>query len=454
MKIVVIGAGPGGLAGAFRAAELGAEVVIIEKDKLGGVCLNEGCIPTKKLLDFAKNFQKDKELQKNPKFSWQKTLCEKENLLEGGRKNILGHLKQNRIKAVKGEASFKDPNALELKRVGQKSQMIEADKIIVATGSSDAKLGIFDYKQPGILTSREALNLKEIPKSLIIVGGGVAGMEFATIFHALGTKITIIEMMETLLPGEDPGIVQEITQILKNQGIEILTGTKCQKVLFSNSSVQQVRLSNGQGLWTEKILISVGRIPNTKSLRLKKVGVRTDQKGFILVNEKMETNVKGIYATGDVACPESIERVGKFFLAPVAELEGKVAAENALGSDSKVNYTVIPRCVFTFPQIGFCGLNSDQAGEQIKIGRAYFKDNAAAQIIGETKGFLQIVVDQVSDKILGAQIIGPKASLLIQEIALAMKNGMTCQGLAKTCHIHPTLAEIIPEAAQNAERRR
>lgn len=468
MKVVIIGSGPGGLTAAIRAAELGAQVVIVEKDKLGGVCLNEGCIPTKKLLDFAKNFLKDKELQKNPKFNWQKAICEKENLIEYGKKHILGRFKLSQIKAVKGEASFINSNALELKKVDQKSpafgearsderQTIEADKIIIATGSLGANLRIFDYGKPGILTPEEALNLKEIPKSLIIVGGGVIGLEFVTIFRALGAKITIIEMMETLLPGEDPKIVQEITQILKNQGIEILTQTKCQEVISYDSDVQKVRLSNGRELQAEKILAAVGRIPNTKKLTLKRVGVQTDQKGFILVNEKMETNVKGIYAVGDVACSELVERVGKFFLAPVASLEGEVAAKNASGFSSEMDYLTVPRCIFTFPQIGICGLNPEeafQAGHQIKVGRAYFKDNAAAQIIGEVEGFLQIIVDKVSDKILGAQIIGPEASLLIQEVALAMKGSLPCQRLAETCPIHPTLAEIIQAAAKNAERRR
>ncbi|MDY6863022.1 MAG: FAD-dependent oxidoreductase, partial [Thermodesulfobacteriota bacterium] len=320
---------------------------------------------------------------------------------------------------------------------------IEADRIIIATGSKSATLPFFDFEQPNVLNSTKALELKEVPESILIVGAGIIGSEFASIFNALGTQITMVEMMDQILPGEDPRIARQMQQIFRKGGINIFTKTTIEGITNNKHSNNIIaKLDNGEKVHTEKLLVSIGREPNSKFLGLEDIGIKLDQKGNIIVNERMETNIEGVYAVGDV--------IGGILLAHVASAEGIIASENAVGFNSRIDYTLVPNTIYTHPQIASVGLTADKAkliGRKVKLGRFPFSANSKAKILKEKAGFVQIVVDEETDKVLGAQIIGSYATELIHELVLIIKFGITAEEVSNTIHAHPTLAESIREAA-------
>ena len=449
-KIIIIGAGPGGYVAGIRAAQLGADVTIIEEDQTGGTCLNRGCIPTKSLLASTEALallRRAGELgievgQAVPNFS--RMMERKDRIVSGLRGGVDYLLKANKVKVIKGKASFLDFHKIHIE-TDTGTQKLEGEKIIIASGSKPGILPFIDGDHSAVLTSKEALELKEIPKSLLIVGAGVIGCEFASIFNPLGTKITMVEMMEQILPTEDKRIAQALQQTLQKRGINIFTKTKLEKITEYREDGIRARFDNGEEVRVEKILISVGRKANTRGLGLENLSLRVDGKGSIIVNEKMETNLEGIYAIGDV--------VGGYLLAHVAFEEGTVAAENALGIDSKIDYTSVPNCIFTSPQIGGVGLTLDKAKEEeieVKLTRFPFAASGKAQAMGEAEGFLQLVVEEDSGGILGGQIIGPHAADLIHEIVLAVRWGLTAEEVASTIHAHPTFSEALVEAAKKA----
>jgi len=451
--LVVIGAGPGGYPAAIRAAQRGAKVAVVEKEKVGGTCLNRGCIPTKTLLASAELVALAREAEEfgvkigSVEPDWSAIMERKQRVTDTLVSGILGLLKANKIQLIAGTASL-TPDKKVLVKGADGDSTLEAGSIIVATGSDPAELPTFDFSRPAVMTSTDALALPAVPKSLIIVGSGVIGSEFACIFSTMGTQIVMIELMDRMLPTEDNRVSKQMKITFRKEGIDIRTDTTVEKVLEYRDDGIKVELSSGDVLEADKLLVSIGRRFNSGGLGLEELGVELDERGRILVNEKMETNVGGIYAIGDV--------VGGIMLAHVATFEGLVAAENATGGSSTMDYSVVPACIFTTPEIGSVGLNTDKAAEQgieVNVSRFSFGALGKALAMGENRGFVQLVVDARTDKVLGAQIMGPHASDLIHEVAVAMRLGATAEDIATTIHAHPSLPEAVMEAAEAAHGR-
>ena len=446
--VAVIGAGPGGYVSGIRAAQLGAKVAVIEKGLVGGTCLNVGCIPTKTLIASTELIRQAGEAEEFgveiPKVipHWDKMQERKDKVSETLRKGIEGLFKAHKITLIRGVGKLESPTEVEVQRE-EGSDTISAEKMIIATGSDPAQLPTFDFSQSSVLTSTEALSLESVPKSLIIVGSGVIGSEFACIFSELDTEITMVELMDRMLPTEDTRISKQMKSIFRRQDIQILTETTVEEVLEYRDDGIKVKLSSGDELEAEKLLVSIGRKLNSGGLGLDQVGVKMDERGRIDVNKKMETSVPNIYAIGDV--------VGGVLLAHVASFEGICAAENAMGKESTMDYTVVPACIFTHPEIGSVGLTPDkasEAGHEIETSRFSFGGLGKALAMGEDRGFVQLVAAAKTEKLLGAQIMGPHASDLIHEVALAISLGATAEQVSSTIHAHPTLSEAIMEAAE------
>lgn len=452
-RIIIIGGGPGGYVAAIRAAQLGADVTIIEEDKIGGTCLNRGCIPTKALLAsvetlslFKRAGQLGIEVEK-VRANFSQMMERKNRIVSQLRGGVDYLLKANKVKIIKGKANFLNSHniCIETESGGKE---LEGEKIIIASGSKPILLPFLDSNHPAVLSSEQALELKEIPKSLLIIGAGVIGCEFASIFYPLGTKITMVEMMEQILPTEDKRVAQTIERIFKKRGINIFTRTKLEEITEYRENGITARLDKGEKIEAEKILICVGRSPRSNNLGLENLSLKINQKGSIVVNKKMETTEEGIYAIGDV--------IGGYLLAHVAFEEGIIAAENATKLSSEIDYTSVPSCIFTSPQIGTVGLTPDKAEEEgieVRTARFPFAACGKAHAIGETDGFVQLIVRESDDRILGGQIVGPHAADLVHEIALSIRWGLTAEQLSSTIHAHPTLSETIMEAAKKAEEK-
>lgn len=448
-RVIIIGAGPAGYVAAIRASQLGGEVILVEKEEVGGTCLNRGCIPTKSLLTSARILNLVKNAQKfgieveKTSFNFSRIMERKSKIVNQLRGGVHYLLKNYKVKLIKGKASFLNSQKIRIETDKEKEE-IEGRKIIIATGCEPSLPPELDTSNSLILTSREILKLKTLPESLLIIGGGVIGCEFASIFSELGTKITLVEMMERLLPNEDKRISLIIEKIFREKGIRILTKTRFKKMKRSGEEVK-VQFDNGEEVSINKVLFSTGRKPLTFDLHLQNANLKRNQKGYISVDEKMQTNISGVYAAGDIT--------GEPLLAHKAFAEGIVAAENALGVPSKMDSKAIPNCIFTSPEIGTVGLTIEQAKERginIKLGRFSFSSNGKAQIQNETTGFVQLIFEKKSGKILGGQIVGPEATNLIHEIVLSIKWGLTVENMANTFHAHPTLSETIMEAARSA----
>jgi dihydrolipoamide dehydrogenase len=447
--LAVLGAGPGGYVGAIRAAKLGLTVAVIEKDNLGGTCLNCGCIPTKTLYHIAKTLE---EIEKAsifgievgaPKLDFSKAMANKDKILQIQRSGIEYHLKKNGIEIINGLGKLKSGDTISVKGPDGKNSTISAKNIIIATGSSAANVSPFNLSDDGVMENIEILSLKKLPESMVIIGGGVIGCEFANIFTSFGTKVTIIEILPRILTTEDEDVSRITHKALKGKGVDIYTSSSVTQSKKDGAKFK-LELSGGEKLKAEKILVSVGRRPNSTGLGLEDIGIATDEKGYIKVDEKLKTSVSNIYAVGDVN--------GGMQLAHVASEEGKVAAEIISGKDKLMDYSIVPWAVFTSPEIGTIGLNKAQAlekGYQVRVGNFPFSNSGKAYITGETEGFVNIVIDKETDEILGAQIIGPRASDLVHEIAVAMKGEMLIDDLAATIHSHPTLSEAVMEAAED-----
>lgn len=446
--VVVIGAGPGGYPAAIRAAQRGAKVAIIEKDKVGGTCLNWGCIPTKTLLASTELIAQAREAEKfgvkieGIEPDWSAIMERKQKVTDTLAGGILKLLKANGIDLVWGAARI-TPEKKVAVETREGSIELEAGKIIIATGSDPAELPTFDFSEPAVMTSTDALALDHVPESLIIVGSGVIGSEFACIFSTLGTNIVMLELMDRMLPTEDSRVAKQMKSAFRKRGIDVRTETTVTEVLEYKPDSIKVKLSSGDELEAEKLLVSIGRKFNSAGLGLEELGVQMDGRGRIIVDETMETSVGGIYAIGDV--------VGGILLAHTATFEGLVAAENVTGGDAHMNYNVVPACIFTTPEIGSVGLNADKAAEQgieVIVSRFSFGALGKAMAMGEDYGFVQLVVNAKDDQVLGAQIMGPHASDLVHEVAVAMKMGATAEDIATTIHAHPSLPEAIMEAAE------
>ncbi len=448
--VVVIGAGPGGYPAAIRAAQRGARVAIVEKEKVGGTCLNWGCIPTKTLLASTELISQAREAEKfgvkitGVEADWPAIIERKQSVTDTLVGGILQLLKANGIELVNGSGRIGADRSVVVK-TPEGERVLSADKIIIATGSDPAELPAFDFSQAAVMTSTDALALDHVPKSLIIVGSGVIGSEFACIFSTLGTEIVMLELMDRMLPTEDSRVAKQMKSTFRKQGIDVRTKTTVEEVLEYRPDGIRVKLSTGDELEAEKLLVSIGRKFNSAGLGLDELGVETDERGRIVVDQTMETTVDGIYGVGDV--------VGGILLAHTATFEGLVAAENATGGNATMNYHVVPACIFTTPEIGSVGINSDKAAEQgidVNISRFSFGALGKALAMGEDYGFVQLVIDAKTDRVLGAQIMGPHASDLVHEVAVAMHMGATAGDIAGTIHAHPSLPEAIMEAAEAA----
>ena len=443
----IIGGGPGGYVAAIRAAQLGGTVCLIEKGEWGGTCLNRGCIPTKTLFSIAHLAE---QIQNTPALNTQgttvdypKALTHKTEVIQKLKGGISQLLKANKIRTLNGNASLTDRNTIAVSKSDGTTEQVNVKNVIIATGSEPAEPAIFEIDETDVLTTTGILNLTELPESLIIVGGGVSGCEFASIFNAFGCKVTVLELLPTILATEDIQVVRHIRLFMKRKGISLHTGAKLTSVKKSDEGVTAV-LESGENLTAQKMLVSIGRRYNTEGIGLDKVGVRTEN-GKIVVNEQMQTNIPGIYAVGDVA--------SRYLLAHVASAEGKVAAQNCLGETTEMDYQVIPWCVFTLPEIGHAGMTETEAtdeGYKVKVGKFPYAASGMALGMGEADGFVKTVTDADNGDILGVHIVGVHASTLIHEAAVAIRLGASAMDIAHTVHAHPTLSEMVMESAEAA----
>jgi dihydrolipoamide dehydrogenase len=453
-KIIVIGGGPGGYVAAIRAAQLGGAVTLVEQANLGGTCLNVGCIPTKSLLHTAEVYQTAKDgadcgVISEVKLDFAKAQKHKEAIVQKLVGGVKGLLAANQVTVVSGTASFQDATHIQVVNEKGESQVLVADKIIIATGSAPMLPSIPGVESPQCLDSTDALNLKTIPQSLLIIGGGVIGVEIATIYSALGCKVTIVEMLPAILPLIDAEVTKLLAATLQRQGVAIYTSAQVKTITDSGRTAQvRVKPRDGQeiDLITEKVLVCVGRKVNTAGLNLSAAGIKAD-KGKIVVDDRMRTNVKGIYAIGDCT--------GGSMLAHVASVQGEIAAENALGHKHTFDLKTCPSCVYTNPEIAAVGLTEKQASEQgleYTVGRFPLAANGKSLIMGGL-GLIKLIAGKQYGEILGVQIIGLRATDLIAECALAIRMEATLDEFAATIHAHPTVSEAVREAALAAEGR-
>ena len=450
--IVIVGAGPGGYVAAIRAAQLGAQVTIIENQALGGVCLNWGCIPSKALLsviDLGEKLNKAEDLGLTlagpTAFNPIQMVARKNRVVTGLVKGIATLLKVWGVTHLEGTGVLQNEQTVNVQKADGTSTSIQADAIILATGSSWPNLPLFPVDGTMVITSKEALEINRVPERFLIVGGGVEGCEFASLYAGLGSKVTIVEMMSRLLPLEDEEVSALIERELKKRKVQFYTGTKVDKVTRSDTATT-VTLENGTSLETDMILVSVGRRFNTTGLGLEKVGVMLGERSEITVNDRLETNVSGVYAIGDV--------VGKAMLAHVASAQGKVAVENIVGHEQTINYNVIPAGIFTLPEIGRVGLTEQEVREQgiePKVGRFRYVGLGKSHAVGDTVGFAKVVAHPETDAILGVHLVGAHAADLIHEAAMAMQMNATATQMAEMIHAHPTHAEALMEAAEDIQ---
>jgi dihydrolipoamide dehydrogenase len=450
--VVVIGAGPGGYAAAIRIGQLGKKVVCVEKETVGGVCLNVGCIPSKALITAAKHYDHAKHDETMGIFATdvrvdvtklQGWKTEVVNKLTSGVKQLL---KGAGAQTVMGTATFVAPKKLEVKKSDGATLTLEADHIVIATGSRPIAIKGFEVDQNRICDSTGGLALPEIPKRLVVIGGGYIGLELGSLYAKFGSKVTVVEGTANLLPGTDPDLVGVVQRKLKKAGVEIHLEALAQGWEEKNGAAH-VRIKTKEGekvIEADRVLVTVGRRPNSDNLGLEKIGVKVD-KGFVVVDKQMKTNVPGVYAIGDVA--------GQPMLAHKAYKEADVVAEIIAGHKAEMDAVTIPAVIFTDPEIAYAGLQqneAEKAGRKVKIGKFPFAALGRALAMAETDGFVKVIADAQSDEILGYGVVGPGASDIISEAALALEMGAFLQDLSLTVHPHPTLGEAMMEAAKAA----
>jgi len=455
--VTVIGGGPGGYVCAIRLSQLGLKTACIEsRGSLGGTCLNVGCIPSKNLLNFSENFHKAKNFEKigieigEVKLNLGKMMKNKEKAVTVLTKGIEFLFKKNKITYFKGTGAFKSKNEISILAEG-KETTIQTDKTIISTGSEPISIPGMEFDEEKILSSTGALSLSKLPKKMVVVGGGYIGLEMGSVWSRLGTQVEVIEFLDHITPGMDKEISKEFEKILKKQGIKFQLNTKVEKIIKSKNcvSINTVDKEKKKNkIDADVVLISVGRKPHTKDLNLENVGVQTDEKGRVKVNKYFQTNVKNIYAIGDV--------IEGPMLAHKAEEEGIAVAELIAGQSGHVNYDIIPGVVYTSPEVASIGKTEEQLKtnkNNYKVGKFPFMANSRAKAIDEQEGFVKILADAITDKVLGVHIIGPHAGEMIAEMAIAMEFGASSEDIARTCHAHPTFSEAIKEAALSVEKR-
>ncbi len=446
--LIVIGAGPGGYVAAIRAAQLGMSVLLIEKDQTGGTCLNRGCIPTKAYYENARVLQSIQHGQdfgvqvSGYTFDMNSAFQRKQQIVKQMVSGVERLLKANKVKTIIGTAALKDVHTVQV--LGQE---YSATRIMIATGSQPAVLPIAGSDDPRLITSDQALDLTEVPARLAVIGGGVIGLEFACIFNRFGSQVTIFESLASILNQLDRDIVKRMQVFLKRQGINVHTSVQVERLEGTDQGLTVHALSSkGEiNVQADLVLQAGGRRACTDGLNLDSLGITTDQRGFIVVDEGYQTNVKGVYAIGDV--------IGGSMLAHVASEEGIAAVEGMAGQRSSVQYQAVPSAIFTFPEIAVVGLTEEEAknsGVVPVVGKFSFAANGKAVTMGETDGLVKVIADQ-DKRIIGMHIIGPHASDLILEGTLAVSQKLTLPALHSVVHAHPTLGEAIKEAVLDAE---
>jgi dihydrolipoamide dehydrogenase len=447
----VIGGGPGGYVAAIRAAQLGARVALIEKDEVGGTCLLRGCIPTKAFLASAELLAKAKEAEEfgvtvgDVNLNYVKVLERKNAIVQRLVSGVHGLLKARKIEYVHGEGKLLGNGKVGVS-LAQGQAKGECEKIIVATGSVVMTPEVFKFDGVNVITSDEALDLTEVPKSILIVGGGYVGCEFASIFNDFGAEVTIVEFLLQLIPTEEKEAALTLRSQFKKRGIKVMVKSKIVEMNVADGKVIAT-LESGETVEAEKALISVGRAVVADGIGLEETGIERDDHGAVMVNETMETNVPGVYAVGDVT--------GKIMLAHVASSQGVVAAANALGGSRAFSYDAVPSCVYTRPEVASVGMKEKQATEagfDVATGKFQLSALGKAMISGETTGFVKVVADTKTEKVLGATVVGPHATDIIHEMVLAVHTGATVETIAGMIHAHPTLAESIHEAVEGIHK--
>lgn len=447
--VVFIGSGPAGYFGAIRAAQLGLKTACIEKhSRVGGTCLNVGCIPSKTLLSTTEHYEwikKDALAQgitcKDLSLDFPAMMKRKEEVVLGLTNGVAGLFKKNQIASIKGTAQFTSPTTIQ---VG--SETIESSNFIICTGSEPTQLPFLPFDEKKVLSSTGALALPAAPKKMLVIGAGVIGVELASVYNRLGTEITVIEMLDKITPMMDAAVSRTLQQILKKQGFTFHLSAKVIKADIKDQVSLEVQLNNeNQTFSADCVLVAVGRRPYTKDLGLDKIGIKPDARGFISVDNQFRTTIPNIFAIGDV--------IEGPMLAHKAFREGMVAAEIVAGQNSKINYLSVPNVIYTNPEVAAVGLTEQEAkdlGLELKIGTSHFRGNSRARCIGVTEGFVKVIGDKATDRLVGVHIIGPNASEMIGEAALAMELNTTVTKIAETPHAHPTLSEAIKEACLGA----
>ncbi len=447
--IAVIGGGPGGYVAAIRAAQAGASVCLIEEDRVGGTCLNRGCIPTKALVSTARLLRQFKGAASHgievvpPRFDFVQAMQRKDGVVDklvGGVEQLL---KGNGVDLFRGRGTLEGEGRIKI-QAREGVMRLQSRSIILATGSRPARPKTLLVDGKNILTSREILAIKDLPERLLIIGGGYIGSEFAAIFATFGCSVTLVEQLPSLLAQSDKQVVREVEKGMKESGVRVLVKTAVESLESMDETVK-VRLSGGEELEVDKVLVAVGRIPYTVGLGLDTVGVKLE-KGAVVVDEHMRTSVPGVYAIGDVT--------NIIQLAHVASYQAGIAVTNALGGDAAADYRVVPSAIFTYPEVGQVGLREEEvkaSGVPYEVGRFSFQALSKALCDDETLGVAKIVAEKGSGKLLGATIAGEEASALIAEVAAAMQKGMSAAELGEVIHAHPTLSEVIKEAAEDLE---
>ncbi|MCF3653411.1 MAG: dihydrolipoyl dehydrogenase [Aigarchaeota archaeon] len=449
---IVIGGGPGGYVAGIRLGQRGLKTLLIEKDELGGECLNRGCIPSKTLISRVNIYWSARNARwlsgGDLKVNWGEIQAIRERVIRRLRLGVKYLLEGNGVKVVEGEAKLRSDKEVEVRLRDGSSKMFRARNIIIATGGEHISLSEISFDGNRVVTSSQALELREIPRGLLIVGGGVSGVEIGTLYAKLGTEVTIVELMDQILPGVERDLVDVVAKRMKKLGVKIYTGSRVvESRVLEDGVVAVVEGRDGGSLEVraDYAMVAVGKKPASMDLGLSDVGVELDERGFIIVNDHMETSVPGVYAVGDVTGPP--------FLAHRASYHGMIAAENIAGVNVSARDVVIPSAIFSDPEIAYAGLTEAEARErgiEPKIGKFPFTASGRAVAEEATDGFVKVIIDSSTGRVIGCQIVGQHATELISEAVLAIQNGMSIEQFAKCVRPHPTFSEALMEAAEAA----
>lgn len=457
--LVVIGGGPGGYVAAIRASRQGARVALVEKESIGGVCLNWGCIPTKAMIRSAEIYHEVQDARKfginiegEATIDLPSVIKRKDRIVRRLVKGIEVLLKNEDVDTYNGIGLLSKPDQVQVELDDGNEQILEAENIIIATGSKTAGLPIPGMDLPGVITSRDALDLEEMPDKMVVIGGGVIGMEFAFLYANMGVEVTVIEFEDSIVPDADNDITDELAKLARNKKIDIHTSSQAKKIAETegrnnNMLVAFEKEGEEKYIITDKVLVAVGRLPNLPGIDTESLGLElNERRGGIKVDDHMRTSVDGIYAIGDVT--------DKVMLAHVASHQGIVAADNITGTEHKMDYKAVPSAIFTDPEVATVGMSekdAKEAGINYVVGRFPFSANGKVMAMGERRGFVKIIKEEETGQVIGAGIIGLHATDLIASLTLAVNRNLTAHEIAETIHAHPTTAEVIHEAALDTE---